>query len=294
MNVIVTGASGLLGRAVVAEFKRNSWKVLGLARTRVRDDLVQIELADINAVSRIVREFKPHAIVHCAAERSPDKIQENPSRYEKLNVAVPRELAKLADEVKAVFVFISTDYVFSGENPPYREDDMVDPLNAYGVSKVKAEQAVIMNNSDSCILRIPVLYGGEESIEESAVSVLINSIKMNVQVQVSNLEIRFPSHTKDVAGIIYELVQRKLQDKSLKSNIYQWCGSEPFTKYEMACIIAETFGQDHDHLVPVNVASPGTPRPMNCQMSCERLENLGIRRNTRFVDGIEDFRKFFE
>ncbi|GBM30062.1 Methionine adenosyltransferase 2 subunit beta [Araneus ventricosus] len=146
MNVIVTGASGLLGRAVVAEFKRNSWKVLGLAHTRVRDDLVQIDLTDNNAVSSIVREFKPHAIVHCAAERSPDRIQCNPKRYNALNVVVPEELAKLADEVKAVFVFISTDYVFCGENPPYGEGDMIEPVNAYGMSKAKAENAVIRAN----------------------------------------------------------------------------------------------------------------------------------------------------
>ncbi|GBM30066.1 Methionine adenosyltransferase 2 subunit beta [Araneus ventricosus] len=147
---------------------------------------------------------------------------------------------------------------------------------------------------DSCILRIPVIYGGEESIGESAISVLIYAIQVESQTSVSNFEIRFPSHTRDIAGIIYELVQRKLQDQSLKSNIYHWCGSEPFTKYEMARIIAETFGQSHEHIIPFNLPSPGTPRPTNCQMICERLENLGIRRHTRFVEGIEDFRKFFE
>ncbi|XP_055927309.1 methionine adenosyltransferase 2 subunit beta-like [Argiope bruennichi] len=294
MNVIVTGASGLLGRAVVTEFKRNSWKVLGLARTRVRDDLVQIDLTDIDAVSGIVREFKPHAIIHCAAEKSPDKIQMDPDSYYPLNVTVPGELAKLAAEVKAVYVFISTDYVFGGDNPPYAEDRSPDPLNIYGIFKVEAERIITEINPGSCILRIPVIYGGEENVEESAISSLINAIRSNGVKEVSNYEIRFPSHTTDIASIIYQLVQRKLHGPLLEHIIYHWCGAEALTKYQMAKMIAENFGQRHDNIIPFNFASPGVPRPKNAHLSCERLENLGIRRHTRFEEGIQEFRKFFQ
>ncbi|KAF8785638.1 Methionine adenosyltransferase 2 subunit beta like protein [Argiope bruennichi] len=271
MNVIVTGASGLLGRAVVTEFKRNSWKVLGLARTRVRDDLVQIDLTDIDAVSGIVREFKPHAIIHCAAEKSPDKIQMDPDSYYPLNVTVPGELAKLAAEVKAVYVFISTDYVL-----------------------VELNELLLEINPGSCILRIPVIYGGEENVEESAISSLINAIRSNGVKEVSNYEIRFPSHTTDIASIIYQLVQRKLHGPLLEHIIYHWCGAEALTKYQMAKMIAENFGQRHDNIIPFNFASPGVPRPKNAHLSCERLENLGIRRHTRFEEGIQEFRKFFQ
>ncbi|XP_055927269.1 methionine adenosyltransferase 2 subunit beta-like [Argiope bruennichi] len=293
MNVIVTGASGLLGRAVVTEFTRNSWKVLGLALTRARNDLMQIDLTNIHAISAIVREFKPHAIIHCAAEKSPDKTQMDPDSYYPLNVTVPGDLAKLAAEVKAVYVFISTDYVFSGDNPPYAEDRSPDPLNICGIFKVEAERIITEINPDSCILRIPMIYGGEETVEESSISSLINSIRSNGSMEVSNYEIIFPSHTTDIAFIIYQLVLRKLHGTSLEHIIYHWSGAEVFTKYQMSRMIAENFGLHHN-MIPYNLPSCGVPRPRNVHLSCERLQNLGIRRHTRFEEGIQEFRKFFQ
>ncbi|GIY58927.1 methionine adenosyltransferase 2 subunit beta [Caerostris extrusa] len=292
MNVLITGASGLLGRAVGAEFKKHSWKVLGLAYSRIKDDLVKVDLNDFEAVSKIIYQFKPHVIIHCAAERSVDKVTEDYENSKKLNVDVSKHLAKLAGDIKAIFVFISTDYVFSGESPPYKEDDQPSPLNLYGDTKLEAEKRIAEINPDSMILRIPVLYGDEEYIGESAISSLIKLLLKKVPTKVSNYEIRYPSNTVDIASIIFQLVMKKLQDHSLKG-IFHWCGMESFTKYEMIKVIAEVHGISYDHLSPDNNPSPGSKRPKNSQLSCKRLQDIGLGMHTSFTDGVKCFGKFF-
>ncbi|XP_035222036.1 methionine adenosyltransferase 2 subunit beta-like [Stegodyphus dumicola] len=193
----------------------------------------------------------------------------------------------------AVFLYISTDYVFDGKRPPYKENDEPNPLNQYGKTKLEGEKEVMNVKPDSCILRIPVLYGDEEYIGESAVSSLIKNLKQPVPTKLSNAEIRFPSHTNDIASIIFQLMQCKLKDMSLNS-VFHWCGLEPFTKYEMAKIIAEEFSISFSHIIPDETPS-SAPRPKNVELSCDRLKKLGISQHTVFRDGIrQSFRKFFE
>ncbi|GFS72251.1 methionine adenosyltransferase 2 subunit beta [Nephila pilipes] len=293
MNVLVTGASGLLGRAVSAEFNKHSWKVLGIALRRAKDDLVKLDLTDKEAVGNLIRDFKPHVIIHCAAERSPDKVERDYKAARKLNVCASRYLAQFAYEIKAVFVYISTDYVFNGEAPPYSEDAVPSPINAYGVSKFEGERNVAEVNPDCCILRIPILYGEEEYMEESAVSSLIKLLFEKEPIRVSNFERRYPSHTSDIAAIIYQLVEKKLEDPTINS-VFHWCGSELYTKYEMTKIIATVFGRSSTHLIPDNHPSPGAARPKDTRLNCQRLESLGIHVHTRFTEGVQSFRKFFE
>jgi len=145
-KVIITGASGLLGRAIYAEFCKHSWDVLGFAFSRAKDKLVKIDLHDVNAVQEAIKHFKPDIIIHCAAERSPDKVEKDYETSRILNVDCSKNLAKLAGEVNAVFLYISTDYVFDGTNPPYKESDTPNPLNQYGISKYEGEKEVMKIN----------------------------------------------------------------------------------------------------------------------------------------------------
>ncbi|GFY48673.1 methionine adenosyltransferase 2 subunit beta [Trichonephila inaurata madagascariensis] len=293
MNVLVTGASGLLGRAVSAEFNQNSWKVLGIALTRATGDLVKLDLTDTDAVRNVINNYKPHVIIHCAAERSPEKVETDYIAAKKLNVSVSRNLAQFAYEIKAVFVYISTDYVFNGETPPYSEDAVPSPINAYGATKLEGEKNVLEVNPDSCVLRIPILYGVEEYIGESAVSSLIKLLLQKEPVRVSNFERRYPSHTSDVAAIVFQLVEKKLEDPTINS-VFHWCGDEQFTKYEMAKVIGTVFGRSSTHIIPDNNPSPGAARPRDTRLSCQRLDGLGIHVHTRFILGVQSFRKFFE
>lgn len=112
-------------------------------------------------------------------------------------------------------LYISTDYVFDGENAPYDPDDDTKPVNHYGRTKLAGEQAVLQVQSKNIVLRIPVLYGPVENLEESAVTVLLkNLLNLETPTKISDYEIRRPSHVDDIAQICYQIAESKLQVKN--------------------------------------------------------------------------------
>ncbi|KAG9490806.1 methionine adenosyltransferase 2 subunit beta isoform X1 [Eleutherodactylus coqui] len=288
-RALITGATGLLGRAVYKEFKDNSWHVLGCGYSRARPRFESLNLLDASAVKELVQDFKPHVIIHCAAERRPDIVENQPDSAAMLNVGASENLAKVAAATGAFLIYISSDYVFDGANPPYREDSVPNPLNLYGKTKLEGERVVLQNNDGAAVLRVPVLYGEVEKIEESAVTIMFDKVQFsNKSANMDHWQQRFPTYVKDVASVCLQLTEKKLQDPSLKG-IFHWSGNEQMTKYEIACAMADAFNLPCSHLRPVADEPAGlTPRPWNPQLDCSKLESLGIGQRTPFRAGIRE------
>eukprot|EP01108_Squamamoeba_japonica_P001634 TRINITY_DN170_c0_g1_i4.p1 TRINITY_DN170_c0_g1~~TRINITY_DN170_c0_g1_i4.p1 ORF type:complete len:243 (-),score=100.99 TRINITY_DN170_c0_g1_i4:17-745(-) len=151
MRIVVTGSSGLLGRAVVREFVAAGHTVVGLVFTRspsVPDDVKQLvsyercDLTDAAAVESLFASLGAiDVVVHCAAERQPDKCINEPDRVRALNVEASERLAKAASAANAWLLYVSTDYIFDGTAPPYKANATPNPLNAYGEAKLAGEVA---------------------------------------------------------------------------------------------------------------------------------------------------------
>ncbi|NP_001188160.1 methionine adenosyltransferase 2 subunit beta [Ictalurus punctatus] len=274
-RVLVTGATGLLGRAVYKEFQNNDWEVLGCGYTRARPRFLSCNLLDEEAVRAVIHNFQPHVIVHCAAERRPDVVEHHTEAALNLNV---HACATLAKEAAGIFlIYISTDYVFDGRNPPYGGNDTPNPLNMYGKSKLKGEEEILRHCPGAAILRVPILYGEVEKVEESAVTVLWDCIQEGAESStVDHCQQRFPTYTSDVhvsAGIW-------LIDVSglILHGIFHYSGKEQMTKYEIACAIADAFNLPRSHLIPLTEqpAGAGAQRPQNAQLECSRLDLLGL------------------
>ncbi|XP_061104802.1 methionine adenosyltransferase 2 subunit beta isoform X1 [Conger conger] len=275
-RVLVTGATGLLGRAVYREFQNNGWHTLGCGYSRARPRFLKCNLMDEDAVRGVIQDFQPHVIVHCAAERRPDVVERHTEAAMNLNIHASATLAK---EAAGIFlIYVSTDYVFDGRNPPYGENDAPNPLNMYGKSKLEGEREVLRHNPTAAILRIPILYGEVERVEESAVTVLWNRVQEGVESStVDHCQQRFPTYTGDVGRVCRLMADRRLQDPSLRG-IFHYSGTEQMTKYEMACAIADAFSLPSSHLIPLTEqpAGAGAQRPQNAQLECSRLQSLGL------------------
>lgn len=289
-RVLVTGASGLLGRPILKEFRQSGdWEVVGLGFRRLTGGLTQCDLTDRAAVHKVITEFKPDVIVHSAAERRPDIVETDPTATAQINEEATRAICEEAAAVGAWVLYISTDYVFDGKNPPYMEDSEPNPLNKYGVSKLKGEQITLQVKKDNSVLRVPILYGDVESLQESAVTVLFDKVKVTSQKCVmSDYERRYPTHCADVAYVIKELCSRRMQEPASVQGIYHWSGSEEMTKYDMALIMAQVCNLSTDHIVADKEPSKGAPRPYNAQLHPGRVTALGINKFTPFEQGIKE------
>jgi len=285
-RIIITGASGLLGRDLIKTFDQDSeWQTLGLAYSRVSERLRKCDLTDPQQVSSIIREFKPSVILHSAAERRPDVVEKQEDRTRGLNVTATALLCDLAKEVGAYVIYISTDYVFDGTSPPYPPTAAPNPLNKYGASKAEGEAVVMKASPSNMVVRVPILYGDVETLDESAVTTLFPKVKeASVPCVMNHHERRYPTLCADVGQAVHTLVQCRAKDPDL-SGYFHFSGTEMMTKYDMAVAMAAVFGLPSAHIQADTSPSAGAPRPYDCQLDCSRLENLGANHRTPFKVG---------
>lgn len=293
MKVLITGASGLLGRAVHQHCidKGYDSKALALTRSDPSKQLVKLDLTDTAAVELCLREYQPDLIVHTAAERRPDVVEKDPAASHAINVDAPASIATLASQLEnaPLLVNISTDYVFDGSKPPYTVDDAPNPLNAYGVSKLQGERAVASHAKPGYFtnLRVPVLYGKTITNDESAVNVLLNAIQPppgSTDLQKCDAyAVRYPTNVQDVAKAILKLAEVHTDTSRPLPPITHFSAKEAMTKYDMCMVLSRIansvgFETRTDLLDPEYQVDPmaATARPRHCKLDTLVLEEYGV------------------
>jgi len=134
MRILVTGADGQLGRCLQDRLRMTAHDGLALNRN-------QLDITDRRAVEAAVAKFQPDVIINTAAYTAVDQAEMEPESARRVNAEAVDYLTDAANQVGALLVQVSTDYVFDGKTTrPYRESDPVNPLNVYGASKLAGEQ----------------------------------------------------------------------------------------------------------------------------------------------------------
>ncbi|HIA69330.1 TPA: SDR family oxidoreductase [Candidatus Poribacteria bacterium] len=285
-KVVITGASGLLGRALVREFQEQSkFTVIGTAFNRANTNLVKLDLLDFDSVSEFLVLHNPDFIIHAAAERRPDVCQNDPETTKALNIHATGNIACVASQIKSWMLYISTNYVFDGTLPPYTPNSATNPLNLYGESKLEGEKMIWQNVVSGGSLRLPILYGKVETLDESSVTQVAEAVVSRSEIEIDDWATRYPTYVDDVAYVCHQILEHRAQNPDFNGT-YHWSGNQPMTKYHMAHTMAEVWGADVDHIIPGKHPPAGAPRPQNCQLDCSDLELLGIGKRTKFVEAI--------
>jgi dTDP-4-dehydrorhamnose reductase len=284
-RLLITGATGLLGRPVLrACCAVPAWRVIGTSFQRAGSGLERFDLSQTGRIPAFLDRLAPDVIIHAAAERRPDVSEKDPEGTQRLNVGATAALAQWAAARGAFLIYISSDYVFDGTTPPYTPASPTHPINAYGQSKLDGERAVQAAGSDHAILRVPILYGEVEALDESPVTVLAKNMleaHPGMRLAMEHWATRYPTYTRDVAAVLRQMVEHKLTHPDF-CGIYHWSGGEPMTKYDMALVIAPLLGFNPAQLVPDPNPPSGAPRPKNAHLDSADLGRLGIGRRTPF------------
>mmetsp|Transcript_53913 Transcript_53913/g.96528 ORF Transcript_53913/g.96528 Transcript_53913/m.96528 type:complete len:393 (+) Transcript_53913:114-1292(+) len=279
MKVLLTGASGLLGRQIMALFPQRGWMLRGLAFSRTAGALVKCDLFNKEEVAAQFTDFRPDIVIHCAAERRPWKVNEDEEHAMKLNVDVTRTVGELAKQHNAWLIYLSTNYIFDGKAAPYKEDAVPCPVNVYGQSKLDGEKVLAEAHPGAAILRVPLLYGPVEKLEETSVTGLMNILVKPGPIKLDNWQERFPTNTEDLAMVMEAFCEARCQsgnDKSSFSGIFHWQANQRQTQYLMGMVVAEIAGLDTSNVTRIDDAPPPGPivRPQYERMLCPRLESL--------------------
>ncbi|KAJ5089038.1 NAD dependent epimerase/dehydratase family protein [Penicillium argentinense] len=290
--VLVTGASGLLGRQVFNTFQHSGVLVVGQGFSRAAPPTVlKADLEKEADIKHILNEVKPQIVIHCAANKSPDLVDKNPEQARKVNVEATRILAEECESRGAFLIYISTDYVFPGKEgeAPYEIDADTHPPNLYGQLKRDGELAVLQAMKESgraVVLRVPVLYGTASENSESAVNTLVDAVckaqDANAGIKMDDWAQRYPTNTEDVARVSRDIVIKYLKEKHrIKElpHILQFSSEDRMTKYEICETLAQAMGVQLPGMIrnkQGNDPNASVQRPYDTHLSTKALVELGI------------------
>lgn len=281
MKTLVTGASGFLGREIVAHLSA-SRPVLGVGHAHAGAGQTALDLRDAAALRDFLRQEAPDCVVHCAAYRDPDFCEENPVEAARLNVDPVQVMCETLPS-SCRFVQISTDYVFDGETPPYTEVSPRRPINGYGETKAAAED-LALRREGSLVLRMPLLVGaGPDWAGSGWIAQLYGQLVHPVPQEADHAAFRFPTWIGDVAEALVFLLDRG------ETGIFHVSSSQPLTRYESLQRIARIAGRSAAHIRPSSApVKQKARRPRDSRLNTSALRTLGFREPTPFDSVVRD------
>ena len=206
MKVAIIGANGQLGTDLVSAFKGDGATVIGLTHA-------DLDITNFDAVSQVLRDQQPDMIVNTAALHQVESCEREPEKAFAVNAVGPRNLARVARELDALLVQVSTDYVFDGlQGTPYTETDLPHPLNAYGITKLAAEHFVRATTDKHFVIRTSGLYGKQPCRGKGGLNFVELMLKLGRErgeVRVVDSERVSPTSTEDLARQIVVLSRSK-------------------------------------------------------------------------------------
>ena len=169
-------------------------------------DYPEFDLADADVLARTVREIQPDMLLHAAAWTAVDKAEEHEAEAHAINATATDVLASCMAELGGRMAFVSTDYVFSGEGVvPWREQDPVAPINAYGRTKLAGEQAVAAHLGDrGHVVRTSWLYGRRGA---NFVRTMLNLMSSGRALKVVEDQVGSPTWAGGLAKALFALAQ---------------------------------------------------------------------------------------
>ena len=244
MRVLVTGAGGMLGRALQEKLQG--------AHTLFLWGREEADLTDAAQVRAAARGITFDAVVHAAAMTDVDRCESEPERALAVNRDATRNVAELARERGALLAYVSTDYVFDGtKRSPYLEEDPVAPINAYGRSKLEGERAAVSSGAKALVVRTSWLFGPGG---KNFVDTIASKLERGESLRVVDDQKGSPTYTRDLAHAIELLLRRGSTGTVHATN------TGTTTWYGLAREIARVLGSDAP-IAPVTTEEFPRPAP---------------------------------
>lgn len=298
MKVFVTGVAGQLGHDVMNELAKRGHQGVGtdLAAeySGIQDGsavttmpYVSLDITDAEAVSRVLHEVKPDAVVHCAAWTAVD-LAEDEDKVEKvraINAGGTANIAKVCKELDCKLLYLSTDYVFDGQGTKPWEPDCKDykPLNVYGQTKLEGEKAVSETLEKYFIVRIAWVFGLNG---KNFIKTMLNLSEKYDTIRVVKDQIGTPTYTFDLARLLVDMIE------SDKYGYYHATNEGGYISwYDFTCEIFRQAGRT-TQVIPVTTEEYGlskAARPFNSRLDKSKLVKNGFEPLPTWQDALSRY-----
>ncbi len=293
MKILITGSNGLLGQKLV--YKLLDQPAVKIIATSKGDNRIfeksgytyfPLDIADRDAVRKLVADEKPDCIINTAAMTNVDACENDKPGCKALNIDAVANLVDAAKLLNAHFIHISTDFVFDGKNGPYREDDAPNPLSYYAKSKVESENLLQHSELDWAILRTIIIYGVVDDVQRSNLVLWTkSSLEAGTAINVIIDQYRSPTLAEDLADACIAAALKRAK------GIYHIAGPEADIDSIINLVkkVAGFYGLDQSLIKPVTSAALNQPavRPLKTGFILDKArKELGYEPHS-FLEGLK-------
>ncbi len=234
MKILIIGASGVLGSRLYNDAIKKKWNAMGTYCSHECVGLSYLDVRDKNSLEKVFNLFKPEAVVMAGGITDVDLCTLKPKLAKDVNIKGTLNLVKKIKEYDSKLVYVSTDYIFDGENGPYKENDKPNPINIYGKTKLEAENIIRSKLKNYLIVRTAQLYGIDHT-GKNFVLKIIRSMQSGKKVYATDDLYSTPTYSGLLSDIIIKLIEKNA------NGIYHGAGAEFINRYDYVNKIADIF-----------------------------------------------------
>lgn len=287
-TVLITGGTGLLGKALIDAFRRDHHVLASYVGDYSMEDerhlrYVKLDILDFDGYKRLFQDFQPNIVIHTASIGSPDFSENNKEITWRINVSATENIVSLCNIYGARLVFISSNGIYDGEHAPYSEDDQAVPVNYYGKVKLEGEALVLASSAVSAIVRPNLMYGWHNPFErQNIVTLALNKLK-NGETFMAYEDVHMtPLYVEECARAIFRIVAGE------KYGVFNIAGAERVSVYELIKETARIFGLDDGLVKPVGQGyfDELVPRPRDTSFSTNKMETELMIRPLTVKEGL--------
>ena len=215
-----------------------------------------LDITNSLLVKDMVSVISPDIIINLAALTNVDLCESNPDLAHAINF---QGVKNLVNVFKGPIIHLSTDYVFDGKLGRYKENDITNPINIYGVTKYKAEKFLLEKSKRSLIIRTNVLYDYQSKAKSSFLNWVVDSLKRGEKIKVVDDQFNNPTWTDSISVVIDRAIKADL------NGLIHWGDFDWISRYDFANKIADKFNLQSNLIEPIKTEELNqvAPRPLN-------------------------------
>jgi dTDP-4-dehydrorhamnose reductase len=257
MKILITGSNGLLGQKLLHKLRLDSSVQLiatskGENRVSEQNGYIYFDLDITNndAVAQLISSERPEVVINTAAVTNVDLCEDERKACDALNVDAVKYLADACAKIDTHLIQISTDFIFDGEDGPYTEEDVPNPLSYYGLSKLKSEQLLQAHSVKWTVLRTIIVFGVGEKLSKGNIVLWAKSaLEKGDPLNIIDDQFRAPTLAEDLADICILAAKKKA------FGIFNASGKDIMSIYEIVERIAKHYGNSTDNLNKISTAA---------------------------------------
>ncbi len=247
----------------------------------------ELDLRDHDAIRAVLREVSPKMVLNAAALTDVDACEDAPDEAHAVNAVAPEILANASKAAGALFIHVSTDYVFDGAGPA-TESTKPNPLGAYGRTKLDGERRVLAADPAALVLRMSGVFGWNRlSPKTNSVTWILKMVEAGQEVRLFRDQRISPTYAKTGAQVAMDLAAMEAR------GVFHVASRDCLSRFEMGEAVVEAFGIPGAKLVPVTMGSIAlkAPRPPAPCLVVKKVEETLKRPMPGFRAGLEDMRE---